>query len=371
MLIPLLVSLAAVPQAAQDPPDAVPAQYLLHCAACHGERGDGEGTTELDRKPRSFVDGGFSYGNTQAAIYRSLTHGIPGTPMPAFDAAMSEDERVRMAEYVISLGPERRVVDPKRTVMVVADRPLIVRGMLPAIVPGAKQQPRGLLIGTTSGATFEYRVDDVRLLGVRQGDFVERRDWTGRGGNALKPLGKLVYLCNDAEPGPTFRLVRGEAEVPLTSKMKGTFVREGLVGLEYVLVAGAEEVAHVEEAVRSIGTSVGAGFGRRFLIEAIGEERTLRFDSSTTNRPSMIEAGGGSRGAPGRESAHWAQAALERPDGLKLYIQTVSAGSLGTDTYTRELTLAAGTSQEFDVATIVLTDWNPEIQSALEKELSR
>ena len=43
---------------------------------------DGNGVTELDRPARSFRDGGFSFGNTPEALFRTISTGIPGTPMP-------------------------------------------------------------------------------------------------------------------------------------------------------------------------------------------------------------------------------------------------------------------------------------------------
>jgi mono/diheme cytochrome c family protein len=187
---------------AQDPPPpkpepvqpaAVRALFVANCAQCHGEKGDGEGVTQLDRKARSFQGGGFSYGNTQDAILRSITHGIPGTPMPSFEKALDEAQRTALAQYVIAFGPEQIVVDPSESEMVVKDRPLVVRGKLPPIVAGAQEWPRGIAIGTPDGLTFEYRADDVHLLAVRAGRFVNRTDWSDRGGSALELLGKPIW----------------------------------------------------------------------------------------------------------------------------------------------------------------------------------
>ena len=105
--------------------------------------------------------------------------------MPAFDSSLSEEQRRLLADYVVTLGPPVADVDLAATILRVGERPLIVRGYLPPIAEGGTGHPRGLLVGATSGFTFEYRVDDVRLLGVRQGEFVERKDWIGRGGTPL------------------------------------------------------------------------------------------------------------------------------------------------------------------------------------------
>ena len=78
--------------------------FVTNCAACHGETGDGKGTTELDRPARSFQDGGFSFGNTPEALFKTISTGIPGSPMPAFDASLKEAERRLLASYVVTLG---------------------------------------------------------------------------------------------------------------------------------------------------------------------------------------------------------------------------------------------------------------------------
>ena len=264
--LPLLLGAAlSVPPRPQDPVTGVRAHFLEQCASCHGEKGDGQGTTELPQPARSFLNGGFSYGNTRTAILRVITHGIPGTPMPSFVDALTSVEREELVEYVIGLGPEREEVLPGETVLVVSERPQIVRGALPPITEGAPAFPRGILIGTTTGTTFQYRVDDVRLLGVRQGEFVERADWTDRGGKPLKPLGTPTFLCEAGNPGPTFRLEGGEE---LVARLKGTWIEEGRAGITYQLLrADGSLVATVREAPRSVVTPYGPGFERRFEVE--------------------------------------------------------------------------------------------------------
>jgi mono/diheme cytochrome c family protein len=176
-----------------DPGPDVSALFVEHCAKCHGEKGDGQGTTALDRPARSFLGGGFSYGNTRDALVRSIRHGIPGTPMPAFpDEVLTAAQRDALADFVIAFGPPGTVVEPGASVLRVEDRPVVVRGMLPPLVEGDVKVPRGLLVGFPTGTTFEYRVDDVRLRALRQGEFVDRRDWGDRGGLELRPLGQVL-----------------------------------------------------------------------------------------------------------------------------------------------------------------------------------
>jgi cytochrome c553 len=185
--------------------------FAKNCATCHGLDGSGQGPSVLDRPARNFKDGGFSFGNTADAIFNTISSGIPGTPMPAFADALAESDRRRLAAYVRTLGPPIDEIDVADTILTVTEEsgPRIVRGILPPIVKGAPVRPRGLLVGLPGGLTFEYRVDDVRLLGVRQGGFVERTDWRDRGGTPLKPLGGLIWVDEGGDPPATFTMDRG------------------------------------------------------------------------------------------------------------------------------------------------------------------
>ncbi len=170
------------------------ALYMEHCASCHGESGDGKGTADIDRPARSFLDGGYSYGNTETAVLRSVVHGIPGTPMPAFGETLPEDQLKALANYVIALGPPGTVVAPGSSVLSVGDRPLVVHGMMPSLKEGGRREPRSLVVGFPNGTTFQYRAQTAELQAVRQGDFLDRKDWGGRGGSALEPLGQVTWM---------------------------------------------------------------------------------------------------------------------------------------------------------------------------------
>ncbi len=269
VLAPVALILAATASMAQAPEGGggggqfdVRALFLANCASCHGESGDGQGTTELDRPARSFKDGGFSFGNTPAAVLRTVTYGIPGTPMPSFESAFDRAQREALASYVISLGPGLPA-PPENTEMVVEQRAVVVRGMLPPLTPRAVLQPRGLAIGLPSGLSFEYRTDDVRLLGVRQGRFVNRTDWVGRGGTPLEPLGQVVLAMEGGDPGPTF----GLAAAALHSKFKGSWVRGATAGLRYELLDDEGLLhARVEESCTNLAISTATGIRRSFVL---------------------------------------------------------------------------------------------------------
>ncbi len=353
-----LVCLASCIQVASaDAQDKDAAElFIANCARCHGETGDGDGTAELDRPARSFKDGGFSYGNTPEALFRTISIGIPGTPMPGFDTSMTEAERRLVAEYVVTLGPQVREVEVEETILVVDERPLVVRGLLPAIDPGAVAHPRGLLLGSVSGLTFEYRADDVRLLGVRQGAFVERKDWSGRGGSALQPLGKVVYLADGGLPEPLFGLLDASgAATALTAKLESTWVIAQDVGLVYRLQhEDATRVVRVRESVSAVGTSLGTGFRRhlsffdaeadaalRIRMPATGERR----DAFTLRTPN-----GGAR--------DWTVYAHD--DGTFECIGIIAPGDTPA-----EFALTADTETEVDYVVLVAPEWTDTIKLGL------
>ncbi len=274
---------------AVDPPGR--AVFLKACATCHGEDGSGQGVTVLDRPARSFRDGGFSFGNTTEALQRTITTGIPGTPMPGFGGSLREEDLVAVAAYVGSLGPPAAAVDARDAVLSVGPAPLVVRGILAPIAPDAPLRPRGLLIGTTDGLSFEYRIDDVRLLGVREGGFVERTDWTGRGGTPLRPLGQVVHLLGGGDPPPCFFAVVPETArradalgdagrtaapgdvgepdpgVPLACRFTGSWIDGRSAGLDYELtLPDGARLARVRESCRAVATLGGSGFHRTFVV---------------------------------------------------------------------------------------------------------
>ncbi|MBI3077185.1 MAG: c-type cytochrome, partial [Deltaproteobacteria bacterium] len=91
------------------------------CLACHGEKGRGDGPSAPTLKdewgspivPYDFtISGRMKGGSSAADIYRALTTGIGGTPMPSYADSLSEEQRWALAYYVLSLAraPRRQPV---------------------------------------------------------------------------------------------------------------------------------------------------------------------------------------------------------------------------------------------------------------------
>ena len=82
------------------------------CAECHGETGKGDGPSagtlkddfERPIQPADFTRGELKAGATVADVYRTMTTGLDGTPMPSFADAMTDAERWAISYYVLSLS---------------------------------------------------------------------------------------------------------------------------------------------------------------------------------------------------------------------------------------------------------------------------
>ncbi len=242
--------------------------YERNCSGCHGLTGAGDGPTSiaLGVQARSFAQGGFSFGNTREAILRTLHSGIPGrSVMPPFEGVLSEAELGLVIDHLFTLMPTRDEEDTRASVLTVGSRSVIARGKLPPIAEGLPEHPRGLLVGLPAGLTFEYDVEDVRLLAVRLGDFADREDWRDRGGGYLRPLGNLIQGLDSVECRLAFGW-RGRHDTrPLPARLRSTWTGDHDAGLEYTIVEQGR-AGSVVERIGCVTTSAGPAFSRRFSL---------------------------------------------------------------------------------------------------------
>ena len=98
------------------------AVYAQNCLACHGEKGDGNGPAAafLLPKPRNFVEAKYRLRSTPTGqlptdvdLFRAVSLGMPGTPMPPWKHSLSENDRWAVVEYIKSFSP--RFADPIET----------------------------------------------------------------------------------------------------------------------------------------------------------------------------------------------------------------------------------------------------------------
>jgi cytochrome c oxidase cbb3-type subunit 2 len=82
------------------------------CFECHGDLGKGDGPLagqlkddfDLPIRPTDLSRGQFKGGSHVADVYRAMTLGLDGTPMPSFADSMSDEERWAISYFVLSLS---------------------------------------------------------------------------------------------------------------------------------------------------------------------------------------------------------------------------------------------------------------------------
>lgn len=80
------------------------ASYETNCAACHGEKGlgDGEAGAALDPKPRNLVKEKYKKGDKPGQVHAMLKAGIDGSTMVSF-GHLPDDELWALTYYVLEL----------------------------------------------------------------------------------------------------------------------------------------------------------------------------------------------------------------------------------------------------------------------------
>ena len=88
--------------------------FAVHCANCHGPEGHGDGpaAAALKTRPPDFA-AGWKHGATEEAIRHVITHGIPGTAMPAAGPSISgQPTSMPSSPSGRSLGDRRHSANP-------------------------------------------------------------------------------------------------------------------------------------------------------------------------------------------------------------------------------------------------------------------
>ena len=80
--------------------------YLRHCAQCHGGKADGKPAQQpaFNSDPRDFTDPLWRQGTSPRRVYYGIREGLRGTPMPAWKAALSEDDCWDLVSYLLSVS---------------------------------------------------------------------------------------------------------------------------------------------------------------------------------------------------------------------------------------------------------------------------
>lgn len=119
--------LGGKPAAGQEQLARGQASYTMYCSGCHGAEGDGEGPAArfLDPKPRDLRKGKVKFASVAAGemptdddLARTITHGLTGTSMPAWNL-LPKEEVDDIVAYIKTFTPNRK--PPGATIAIPAD----------------------------------------------------------------------------------------------------------------------------------------------------------------------------------------------------------------------------------------------------------
>jgi mono/diheme cytochrome c family protein len=152
----------------------------LGCIRCHGELGRGDGMsaptlTDDWGNPLRAADltakWTFRGGATREDLFRTLSTGLNGTPMPSYADALGDEERWHLVDYIVSLSPTGETA-PYTTLAIVkpVDEPLdLDRGAeLFEVAPEAMFPIVGQIM--QPGRSTHPRITNVRLRAVHSRD---------------------------------------------------------------------------------------------------------------------------------------------------------------------------------------------------------
>jgi mono/diheme cytochrome c family protein len=78
--------------------------YRRNCVACHGEQGNGQGPRAyfINPKPQNFTSAAARSSLDRAHLYASISRGVTGTEMPAWEKVLTPQQIADLGEYVFT-----------------------------------------------------------------------------------------------------------------------------------------------------------------------------------------------------------------------------------------------------------------------------
>jgi mono/diheme cytochrome c family protein len=100
------------------------------CVSCHGADGKGDGVAgaTLNPKPRNFTSqSGWINGSKISGIFKTLSEGVPGSAMVAFDT-FSPEEKIALAQYIRNTFVVNPPVDTKEDLSALSETYKLTEG---------------------------------------------------------------------------------------------------------------------------------------------------------------------------------------------------------------------------------------------------
>ncbi len=195
--------------------------YDHHCSGCHGLNGDGKGllATTLRPQPRDFTRGLFRYRSTPTGqlpsdedLLRTVTVGLPGSTMPAWELFLSEAERRTVVAYLKHFS-SRFATDTPRNVLPLPSPPTATTER---VAQGEKLY-RESGCGSCHGETGKGNGRAGKELKTAEGDLIVPRDLTNkcsfRGGHLPQDVFQRLSTGMDGSPMASYRDVFSPTEL--------------------------------------------------------------------------------------------------------------------------------------------------------------
>ncbi|MBI1976911.1 MAG: c-type cytochrome [Candidatus Omnitrophica bacterium] len=149
--------------------------FVKACAPCHGSQGKGDGRQKMQDslgyplKPRDLTSGLFKGSSSSEDLYDRMLAGIPGTPMPSYQGAFTEEQIWDLIHYVQSLSnPEVETRARLRRHTIIAKK---IKGSL-SLEPLSNQwkQAKPVFVALTPLWWRDERVEGVEVKAIHDGE---------------------------------------------------------------------------------------------------------------------------------------------------------------------------------------------------------
>jgi cytochrome c oxidase cbb3-type subunit I/II len=129
------------------------------CWECHGQTGKGDGEKapglkddlSFPSKPADLTAGQFKSGSTVEDIFRTMTTGLSGTPMPSYRDSLSEEDRWALSYYVLALSAYKDPLTGEPLPIAPSDRRALNDPALEAGTPDKAYIPSGRAAASRGG----------------------------------------------------------------------------------------------------------------------------------------------------------------------------------------------------------------------------
>jgi cytochrome c oxidase cbb3-type subunit I/II len=132
------------------------------CWECHGQTGKGDGEKApglkddlgFPSKPADLTAGQFKSGSTVEDIFRTMTTGLSGTPMPSYRDSLSEEDRWALSYYVLALSAYKDPLTGEPLPIAPSDRRALNDPALEAGTPDKAYISSGRAAASRGGTQF-------------------------------------------------------------------------------------------------------------------------------------------------------------------------------------------------------------------------